>query len=125
MLANAEAVVREYMAASEALDLERTLTLYSESIIWEDPGYGDGEGDYFTSKAEVKAMYGWFFALPDIHLDNTTYFISADGHRAAVEWVWTGTHNADTYTIRGVSVLEIEDGKIVHEVIYYDPTMAP
>jgi hypothetical protein len=119
-----EDIVDEYIAASEALDLERTLALYGDSIIWEDPGYGD-EGDYFTSMAEVEAMYGWLYSLPDVQIDVTNSFISDDGRRAAVEWVWSGSNGDENYAIRGVSVLEIQDSKIVHEVIYYDATNAP
>jgi ketosteroid isomerase-like protein len=121
---NAEAIVNEFIAATEALDLERTLSLYGDNIIWEDPGYGE-DGDYFTSKGEVEAMWRWLYSLPDVQIDDTDYLVSADDHRAVVEWVWSGTNDDETYAIRGVSVLEIQDGKIVHEVIYYDPTTAP
>lgn len=122
--ADTERLINEYMAATEALDLERTLALYADRLVWEDPGYG-ANGDYFTSKAQVEAMYRWLFSLPAVQLDDTDYFISADGQRATVEWTWTGTHEGEAYEIRGVSILDIEDSKIVREVIYYDPTNAP
>lgn len=121
----AEAVVNEFIAATEALDLERTLALYGDEVIWEDPGYGEGPGDYFTSMAEVEAMYNWLYSLPDVEIDDTSYFVSADEGHAAVEWVWSGAKGDEHYAIRGVSILEIENGKIVHEIIYYDPTTAP
>jgi hypothetical protein len=70
-------------------------------------------------------MYRWLYSLPEVQLDDTGYFISADSHRAAVEWIWSGANEDEVYEIQGGSVLEIEDGKIAHEVIYYDPTLAP
>ncbi len=121
----AEMIVKEFIAATEALDRERTMSLYGDDSIWEDPGYGDGDGDYFTTKTEVENMWRWLYSLPDVEIDDTDYFISADGHQAAVEWIWSGTNDDETYAIRGVSILEIQDGEIVHEVIYYDPTTAP
>ncbi len=122
--ADAEALINEYMAATEALDLDRTLALYADRLVWEDPGYG-ARGDYFTRKTQVEAMYHWLFSLPDVQLDDTDYFVSADGTRATVEWIWAGTHEGEAYEIRGVSIMDIEDSKIVREVIYYDPTNAP
>lgn len=122
--ADAEALVNEYMAATEALDLDRIIALFADRLVWEDPGYG-AQGDYFTRKAQVEAVYRWLFSLPEVQLDNTDYFVSADGGRATVEWTWAGTHEGEAYEIRGVSILDIEDSKIVREVIYYDPTTAP
>jgi ketosteroid isomerase-like protein len=113
-----EELVKEWMVASEALDLMKTVSFYADDVVWEDPAYGD----YFTSQEQVEEMYRWLYSLPDVAIDNTTFFISADGRWAAVEWEWSGTNEGEGYSTHGVSILEIEGDKIVHEVIYYDRT---
>jgi steroid delta-isomerase-like uncharacterized protein len=53
----------------------------------------------------------------------------AIGNQVVVEWVATGVHTGDlpgmpasnrTYTLRGVTVVIRENGKIVREALYYD-----
>jgi steroid delta-isomerase-like uncharacterized protein len=55
----------------------------------------------------------------------------AIGNQVTVEWVATGIHTGDLpglpatnrpYTLRGVTVVIREDGKIVREALYYDVT---
>ena len=47
--------------------------------------------------------------------------------RGVAEWVWTGMHKAtgDTFTIRGASVFEFRDGKIVQGRDYWDTSKWP
>lgn len=115
-----EAFMQDFMAATEARDLEKTLALYADSVVWEDPA----EAVQYDREV-VEDMYRDLFSLPDVMLDTTAYFISSNGDRAAVEWIWSGTRGDETYSIRGASILELQDLKIVRETIYYDPTLSP
>jgi steroid delta-isomerase-like uncharacterized protein len=47
--------------------------------------------------------------------------VFADAGLAALEWTTEGTNNGDTVTYEGVSILEIEDGKVSRFYAYFDP----
>src|SRR3712207_9362136 len=47
-------------------------------------------------------------------------FADGEGH-AALEWTTTGTANGRTVEYGGVSILEIEDGKVKLFIAYFDP----
>ena len=47
-------------------------------------------------------------------------FADDEGH-AALEWTTTGTANGRTVEYGGVSILEIEDGKVKRFMAYFDP----
>jgi steroid delta-isomerase-like uncharacterized protein len=47
-------------------------------------------------------------------------FADGKGH-AALEWTTEGTANDKTVSYQGVSVLEIEDGKVSRFMAYFDP----
>ncbi len=66
-------------------------------------------------------------ALGDLSINVTNRVVQ--GSQLTVEWVATGTHTTDfpgmpatgrTFSIRGVTVVIRENGKIVRESIYYD-----
>jgi len=118
---DAEVMVRDWIGAIQALDLDKTVSFYADDIISEDPAY-----QYrFTGRGEVKSMYVSVYALPDVKFEYTSSFVSGDGQWAAAEWIWSGTKGGESYSIPGVSILEIRDGKIVRETIYYDKTSSP
>jgi steroid delta-isomerase-like uncharacterized protein len=69
-----------------------------------------------------------FTAFPDF--DVTVDRITGDEHTAVVQWLAAGTFSGGPFLgiqptgrrvdIRGVDVMDIEDGLIVHNTIYYD-----
>ena len=119
-MTDAEVMVRDWIGAIQALDLDKTVSFYADDIISEDPAY-----QYrFTGRGEVKSMYVSVYALPDVKFEYTSSFVSGDGQWAAAKWIWSGTKGGESYSIPGVSILEIRDGKIVRETIYYNTTAA-
>jgi steroid delta-isomerase-like uncharacterized protein len=114
-------MVEEWAMALRTRDQEKTMSFYGDDIIWEDAA----TKDHVTGKPELTSMVIWLFALPDVKWDVTSSFVSGDGKWAATEWVWSGTNAGQGYSITGVSILEIRDGKIVRETIYYDRTSSP
>jgi steroid delta-isomerase-like uncharacterized protein len=80
-------------------------------------------------KAEILSFFrGLFAAIPD--LETTTERVAATAHLAAVEWRMAGYFTGAPFMdleptgrrvdIRGVDLLEIEDGQIVSNAAYYD-----
>jgi steroid delta-isomerase-like uncharacterized protein len=120
-MTDAAATVQEWVAAIEALDLEKTLFCFADDIISEDPAYGYR----FAGLSDVRRMYIDVYSLPDLKFDVMSSFVSGDGMWAAVEWTWSGTKSDQRYSIPGVSIIELRSGKIVRETIYYDKTSSP
>lgn len=65
--------------------------------------------------------------LPDLRMEVTNAF--GGGGSVAFEWIMRGTHTADwpdlpatgsEIAVRGVSIAEVEDGRIVRMTDYYD-----
>jgi steroid delta-isomerase-like uncharacterized protein len=99
--------------------------LFIEECVYEDvPDQASYHG-----KEEVKAFLAELFTWsPDLKVEYTATFFKDDW--AAVEWRWDGTQTGDIrglmeatgrpYSLRGASVLEIEDGKIKRISDYYN-----
>jgi steroid delta-isomerase-like uncharacterized protein len=105
-------------------DLPKLMPLFTDDVIYEDTTvhavlHGKNELQGFAA--------GWFKAFPDMSFSLTSTIISAD--RAAVAWQVTGTQRGDmpgmpasnkTASVVGVSLMECKDGKITHNVDYWD-----
>lgn len=120
-VSDAEDMMQDWKVALESLDLEKTMSVYADDIVWDDAA----ANDHLTNKSDVMGMYRWFYALTDVKMNVTSSFVSGDGKWASAEWMWSGTEGARDYSIQGVSVLEIRDGKIVRETIYYNRASSP
>ena len=82
----------------------------------------------FMGRAAIMARKGvGMAAIPDLKINVTNRV--AHGPQVIVEWVATGTHSGDfpelpasgrSFSIRGVTVVVRQNGKIVREAIYYD-----
>lgn len=98
-------------------DIERVAPFYAPDYIGEDvgqarPQYGPDE------RCRVLASY--VRAFPDLHFTGESI---VQGNRVALSWTMTGTHQGTLMripptgrrvSVRGVSLLTIEDGKITH-----------
>ncbi len=118
-LADAEAIVKQWIAAWQSKDAEKYIALFSE----------DGEimfvpepGSLYSGPSKVKDIVGAIrenFALKDVKV--TSYFISADGQSAAAEGTFTmdGKSGAKV-TVPVAFILGFKNGKISREIVYYD-----
>jgi steroid delta-isomerase-like uncharacterized protein len=105
-------------------DLPNLLPIFTDDVVYEDKTVGA----VLHGKEELRDFaQGWFKAFPDLKFTRTAFFISGD--RAAVEWVGTGTQKGDmpgmpasnkVASVPGVSIMECSDGKIKHNVDYWD-----
>lgn len=83
----------------------------------------------YTGKAEVRDFFQEFFtAVPDSEIE--VIRIVGGDDVACVQWHLTGTHSGGPFLgyapsgrkveLKGVDVMQIEDGLIAHNTIYYD-----
>jgi limonene-1,2-epoxide hydrolase len=108
-------LVEEWAEAVRAEDAERISKLYTEDAVW----YDDALGDRFTGVAG--AYTGWnIFGAIDGVTSVDVIAIGEDG--AAVRWTFGLPGDEE---ITGVSILELDDGLISAETVYYDSAQAP
>ena len=112
-----ESIVRSWIAAIQAMDPARVAALYSEDAVWVD----EALGDRFSGRAGVERGWG-IFSLPGFEVRGLEA-VAVTGDRAVVRWTLAGTESPFSgrpWEVTGLSVLEIADGLIRAETVYYD-----
>ncbi len=115
-----------YVAALNAHDGQEVAGYYAEDAVVTQAVY---EGNTFTGRDEIARWIGDNVAgLPD--LDVSVVSVTGADDRLVWEWVYWGAYTGQfpgapagegqTVELRGVSVMELEDGEIVRETLYYD-----
>jgi steroid delta-isomerase-like uncharacterized protein len=120
----ADQIVRDFVAAGNMHDVERQVSLFTDDCIYEDVALGKTT----HGKDELHAFSKEFFAgAPDLKEELKSVIVS--GNRVAIEWIMSGTHTGDwpdlpangkSFSMRGVSLMELRDGKIQRNTDYYD-----
>jgi steroid delta-isomerase-like uncharacterized protein len=118
-----EKFAKNFWAAWNTHDWGKTSPFYADNCIMEDlPSI------ICNSKLELEAYYDYLVkGYPDLTFKAKSCF--GNSNKTATEWTMTGTHTSDTsrfkatgkrFSIPGVSILEIQDGKIIRETDYWD-----
>jgi len=120
----AEQLVRDLFAVWGSHDLDRLDALFAADGVYEDvPPQITYRGPE-KIKGFLTAIWGW---APDIELNLTSVAVAGD--RAVAEWIMTGTQtgpigpipaSGKEFSVRGASVIELRDGKILRNSDYYD-----
>jgi steroid delta-isomerase-like uncharacterized protein len=120
---SAEDFARDWLAAWNSQDIDRILAFYTRDASYEDvPSMQNGWGGLWRGHEMIRqALVEMFADMPDLGFE----FVSASdtGDRMVVEWVMTGTHYRDhtgEFSIRGVSVVRLEEKQIASVSDYYD-----
>lgn len=121
---SAEETARAAFDAFIAHDVE---TLLSN---WHPEGIQDWVAlGIFRGHDEIRElMTGLFASIPDLRM--TVEAVTADERRCVIQWRSSGTHTGPafmgidptdrTLELRGVDVMEVEDGLVVRNTVYYD-----
>lgn len=123
MTTDTEEFVKNLWVAWNSHSWERTSSFYADECVMDDLPSRICRG-----KRELEAYYADLLkGYPDLHFAAKSCFSS--GNRIATEWTMRGTHTGDSprfkatgkkFSIPGVSVIEIQDGKIIRETDYWD-----
>jgi steroid delta-isomerase-like uncharacterized protein len=114
------AVAEKFIAAWNSHDPDKMLPLFTDDVVYEDVAFGEVS----HGKAEFrKFAASEFDGVPDLELKLLRGSIH-DGH-GTVEWMFTGTDKGvyktgKKFSVRGVSVIDVRDGKVSRSVDYYD-----
>ena len=96
------------------------LPLFTDDLLYEDVAFGEVS----HGKAELRKFFvSEIEAVPDIELK----LVRADIHNGhgTIEWTFSGTDKdvfktGKKFSVRGVSVIDLRDGKISRNLDFYD-----
>ena len=122
------AVVDEYMAGWNAHDAARAAKSFTDDVTYYDASVGTPQVG--RDSAQKNVIQAFLTAVPDCvwSRDATPPVKDADG--IAFQWTFSGTNTGPwgdgtkatkkKFTIHGVSLIRLRDGKIVYQGDYYD-----
>jgi len=105
-------------------DGEKMVSLFANNFTYEEVCSGRIFSDRDGLIGYVKATCS---GAPDLIMNATT--IVSQGNQLVIEWIFKGTNtigwpnipaNNGVFELKGISVMEIEDGKIKHNREYWD-----
>lgn len=114
------AVAEQWIAAWNSHRPEQMLALFTDDVLYEDVAFGAVN----HGKAEVrKFATEEFEGVPDLELKLLRAHIQ--GGHGTIEWTFSGTDKdvfktGKKFSVRGVTVIDLRDGKISRNLDFYD-----
>lgn len=118
--AGKSAVAEQWIAAWNSHDPDKMLPLFTDDVVYEDVAFGEVS----HGKTELRKFAGdEFEGVPDLELKLDRADIH--GNHGTIEWTFTGTDKGvfktgKKFSVRGVSVIDLRDGKISRNLDFYD-----
>jgi steroid delta-isomerase-like uncharacterized protein len=114
------AIAEKWIAAWNSHSPEKMLPVFTDDVFYEDVAFGEVS----HGSAELrKFAASEFEGVPDLELK----LLRADIHggHGTIEWVFSGTdkgvfNTGKKFSVRGVSVIDVRDGKISRSLDFYD-----
>jgi len=114
------AVAEKWIAAWNSHDPDKLLSAFTSDVFYEDVAFGEVS----HGSAELrKFAASEFEAVPDLKLEMLRASVN-NGH-GTIEWTFSGTDKdmfktGKKFSVRGVSVIDVREGKISRSLDYYD-----
>jgi steroid delta-isomerase-like uncharacterized protein len=112
-------LLSSYEAAWSAHDAEKVAAYFTDDAVYEDVTLGE----LHRGRSAIKAFaQGTFDVLPGYAIKPQSIVVGNGS--AAVEWVMSGTYRetGKSFSVRGVSVMQFENGKIRRNSDYWNMT---
>jgi len=105
--------------ALQDLDADTIVSVYAEPFLFEDIP----SDQKIVNIEDLRAYFQALFALPNVAFSDIKAYESEEF--AVLEWTWSGTNRSsgEAYKVRGASVIELRNGRLARETIYYDPRL--
>jgi len=113
-------MAEKWIAAWNSHDPAKMLPVFTDDVFYEDVAYGEVSHNH----AELRKFAAdEFDAVPDLELKLVRASIN-NGH-GTIEWSFSGTDKGiyktgKKFTVRGVSVIDVRNGKIARSLDFYD-----
>jgi len=122
----ARSIAGKYIAALDKLETSPLLSILDPNVV--DIDWADGTSPFYGASALAT---NWGGVLSGAHWRGSLWCAAPTW--AAVTWRWWGSANALTskpFSTKGLSILDIKNGKIIRETIYWNvmgrnPGVAP
>lgn len=118
---NREAAVAEkWIAAWNSHNPDKMLAVFTDDVFYEDVAYGEVSHGHAELR---KFAASEFEAVPDLEVKLLR--TSVQGGHGTIEWTFSGTDKGiyktgKKFTVRGVSVIDVRNGKISRSLDFYD-----
>ena len=123
-ISGAERILDDWAAAWSSREPDKVLSLFTDNCVYEDVTFGAVN----RGKKELRAFAeGVFAGIPDFKIELTAWHLADTW--GGMEWAMSGTHNGDfpgmpatgkRFSTRGVTILELQAGKIRRNSDYWD-----
>lgn len=106
--------LKQVLDAFNRHDLDAIMEYFTEDCSFDFPRGPEPFGQRFIGKAQVKeGLAARFKGIPDVHYNEDSHWVSADGTKGVSEWTISGTTVAGVKIhLRGCDLWEFEEGKI-------------
>jgi len=113
-------VLQDAKEALEGLNPDKIIEIYADEFLFEDTS----SREQIIDRASLRKYFQQLFAMPQVSFSEIRIF-EADRF-AVIEWTWGGVKRTtgEPFQVRGASIIELSEGKIRRESIYYDPRSA-
>jgi steroid delta-isomerase-like uncharacterized protein len=117
---NTNPVAQSWIEGWNSHDVNKLAAAFTDDVMYEDVPYG--EVNHGTAELK-KFATSELEAVPDLKLELVRS--SIQGNQGAIEWMFTGTDKGiyktgKKFTVRGVSLIHVKNGKISSSRDYYD-----
>lgn len=115
-----DVLAKQWIAGWNSRNTDQLLQLFTSDVFYEDVAFGEAN----HGSAELrKYAADYFEAVPDLELKLLRASIH-NGH-GTIEWILSGTDKGmfktgKKFSVRGVSVIDVRDGKIFRNLDFYD-----
>src|SRR5689334_5306078 len=108
-------LLKGFLEAFNRHDLDAIMDYFADDCVFYMPRGDAPRGDRYVGKGEVRAgLAKRFEGIPDVHYGEDRHWVGDDF--GISEWTLTGTTVAGKkLEVRGVDLLECEDGKITRK----------
>ncbi len=112
------ATIEQLRDAINAHDIEALVSCFDSEVCSEQPAH---PARAFKGSHKIRQNWTMIFAgVPDIGAEIVRTTVS--NRTAWVEWCWSGRRrDGETFNMRGVTVQEIDDGRISAVCLYMEP----
>jgi len=114
------AIAEQWIAAWNSHSPDKMIPLFTADIFYEDVAFGEVS----HGSAELrKFVASEFEGVPDLELKLLR--ANVHGGHGTIEWTFSGTDKdvfktGKKFSVRGVSVIDVRDGKISRNLDFYD-----
>jgi steroid delta-isomerase-like uncharacterized protein len=113
-------VANSWITAWNSHDAEKVIAIFTADVLYEDVTFGAAN----HGSAELRKFAASIFAaVPDAKFELINS--STDRRHGTIEWIFSGTDQGlyktgKRFSVRGVSVIDLRQGRISRNLDYYD-----